>query len=132
MIAVAQDAPPAAGPTQLVLAALPAIAVIVLLITWLHVHPFLALLAGTGVLGIVGGLGADGTVKSFTTGLGSTVGGVGVLIALGAMIGGLLRDSGGAERLVEAVTTRVGPRGTPSAPTWASPCSSASPWPSPR
>ena len=86
---------------------------IVLLITWLHVHPFLALIAGTAVLGIVGGLGAGKTVDSFTDGVGSTVGGVGVLIALGAMIGGLLRDSGGADRVVEAVTSRVGPRGMP-------------------
>jgi len=110
---LAQDAAPTAGPTQLVVAAVLAIAVIVLLITWLHVHPFLALIGGTAVLGLVGGLGTGGTVESFTGGLGSTVGGVGVLIALGAMIGGLLRDSGGAERLVEAVATRVGPRGMP-------------------
>lgn len=86
---------------------------IVLLITWLHVHPFLALIAGTAVLGIVGGLGPGKTVDSFTDGVGSTVGGVGVLIALGAMIGGLLRDSGGADRVVEAVTNRVGPKGMP-------------------
>ena len=113
MTSLAQDAPPAAGPVQLVVAALLGIAVIVVLITWLRVHPFLALIGGTAVLGVVGGLGASGTIDSFTDGLGSTVGAVGVLIALGAMIGGLLRDSGGADRLVEAVTSRVGPRGMP-------------------
>jgi GntP family gluconate:H+ symporter len=87
--------------------------VIVVLISWLHVHPFLALIAGTAVLGVVGGLGADGTIDSFTTGLGSTIGSVGVLIALGSMIGGLLADSGGADRVVDAVTSRVGPRALP-------------------
>jgi GntP family gluconate:H+ symporter len=112
-LAQGQHAAPAVGPTQLVVATLLGIAVIVLLITWLHVHPFLALIAGAAVLGAVGGLGADKTIASFTAGVGSTVGSVGVLIALGAMIGGLLRDSGGADRVVEAVTRRVGPRGMP-------------------
>ncbi|MCE3553346.1 GntP family permease [Pseudonocardia sp. RS11V-5] len=113
VLAQAKETAPAAGATQLVVATLLGIAVIVLLITWLHVHPFLALIAGTAVLGIVGGLGPDKTITSFTNGVGSTVGSVGVLIALGAMIGGLLRDSGGADRVVEAVTRRVGPRGMP-------------------
>jgi GntP family gluconate:H+ symporter len=113
VLAQAPPAAPAVGTTQLVVAALLGIAVIVLLITWLDVHPFLALIAGTAVLGLVGGLGADGTISSFTDGLGSTVGSVGVLIALGSMIGGLLRDSGGATRVVDAVTSRVGPRGMP-------------------
>jgi GntP family gluconate:H+ symporter len=112
-LAQSQETAPAAGGTQLVVAALLGIVAIVLLITWLHVHPFLALIAGAAVLGIVGGLGADKTIESFTKGVGSTVGSVGVLIALGAMIGGLLRDSGGADRVVEAVTRRVGPRGMP-------------------
>jgi GntP family gluconate:H+ symporter len=104
---------PAAGGGQLILAALLGIAVVVLLISWLQVHPFLALIAGSAVVGLVGGLGAAKTIKSFTTGTGTTLGGVGVLVALGAMIGGLLTDSGGANRVVEAVTSRVGPRTLP-------------------
>jgi gluconate:H+ symporter, GntP family len=113
---LAQSSPPpapAVGGGQLVLAALLGIAVVVLLISWLQVHPFLALIAGSAVVGLVGGLGAAKTIKSFTAGTGSTLGGVGVLVALGAMIGGLLTDSGGANRVVEAVTSRVGPRTLP-------------------
>jgi hypothetical protein len=108
----APPATPAVGSTQLVVAALLGIAVIVLLITLLDVHPFLALIAGA-VLGLIGGLGASGTISSFTDGIGSTIGSVGVLIALGSMIGGLLRDSGGATRVVDAVRSRVGHRGMP-------------------
>ncbi|MBC8090424.1 MAG: gluconate transporter, partial [Pseudonocardia sp.] len=104
---------PTASPTLLVVAALLGIAVVVLLISWLHVHPFLALIGGSAVLGVVGGLGPVGTIDSFSDGVGDTLGGVGVLIALGAMIGGLLADSGGADRVVEAVTSRVGPRALP-------------------
>ena len=54
------QAPPAptAGGGQLILAALLGIATVVLLISWLKVHPFLALILGSAVLGIVAGLGA--------------------------------------------------------------------------
>jgi GntP family gluconate:H+ symporter len=115
VLVLAQDDPPKpdTAPALLITAAVLGIVVIVVLISWLHVHPFLALIAGTAVLGVVGGLGADGTIDSFTTGLGSTIGSVGVLIALGSMIGGLLADSGGADRVVDAVTSRVGPRALP-------------------
>lgn len=41
--------------TQLVVAALLGIAAVVVLITWLKVHPFLALVLGAAVLGTVGG-----------------------------------------------------------------------------
>ena len=93
VLAQAPEAPPTpAG--QLVAAALIGIAVIVLLISWLHLHPFLALIGGSAVLGVLGGPGPEGTTESFQSGVGDTVGGVGVLIALGAMIGGLLADSG--------------------------------------
>jgi gluconate:H+ symporter, GntP family len=113
---LAQSTPPPAPAVaggQLILAAVLGIVAVVLLISWLQVHPFLALIVGSAVVGIVGGLGAAKTIKSFTTGTGSTLGGVGVLVALGAMIGGLLTDSGGANRVVQAVTARVGPRALP-------------------
>ena len=110
---LAQDAAATASAPQLVAAGLLAIAVIVALISWLHVHPFLALILGSAVLGVAGGLGPAGTIDSFTTGVGDTVGSVGVLIALGAMIGGLLADSGGADRVVDAVTSRFRGRGLP-------------------
>jgi gluconate:H+ symporter, GntP family len=91
----------------LVTAALVGIAVVVLLITWLKMHPFLALILGSAVLGIIAGLGPTPTVTSFTAGVGSTVGGVGLLIALGAMVGGLLADSGGADRIVQTIVDKV-------------------------
>src|SRR5215207_2584851 len=93
--------------TVLVLAALLGIATVVVLITWLKVHPFIALILGSAVLGVVAGLGPSPTVDSFAKGVGSTVGSVGLLIALGAMIGGLLADSGGADRIVQTIVDRV-------------------------
>ncbi|HEV7211361.1 MAG TPA: SLC13 family permease [Blastococcus sp.] len=96
---------------QLFVAALLGIAVVVLLITWAKVHPFLALIFGSAVLGAVAGMGATDTVTSFTKGVGATVGSVGLLIALGAMIGGLLAASGGADRVVTAFVDRISGRG---------------------
>jgi gluconate:H+ symporter, GntP family len=103
---VAADAP-TAGTAQLVLAALLGIGAVVVLITVVKMHPFLALILGSAVLGLVGALGASKTVTSFGTGVGSTVTSVGLLIALGAMIGGLLADSGGADEIVDTIVARV-------------------------
>ena len=97
----------------LVAAALIGIAVVVVLITVLKVHPFLALILGSAVLGVIAGVSVADIVTSFSAGVGSTVGSVGLLIALGAMIGGLLTASGGADRVVTAIVDRVSPRALP-------------------
>jgi GntP family gluconate:H+ symporter len=97
----------------LVLAAVLGIAVVVLLITVLKMHPFLALIIGSAVMGVVAAVSPTDIVTSFTTGFGSTTGSVGLLVALGAMIGGLLAASGGADRVVTAIVDRVGPGALP-------------------
>jgi GntP family gluconate:H+ symporter len=110
----AADAPPVyAGNAQLVIACLLGIFTVVVLITWAKVHPFLALMLGSAVLGAVATMPAGDAVKSFVDGFGSTAGAVGILIALGAMIGKLLEDSGGANRIVATLVGRVGPGGLP-------------------
>ncbi|WP_218108555.1 GntP family permease, partial [Actinacidiphila rubida] len=113
---MAAAAPPPiadAGHTRLALAALAGIAVIVLLITRWKMHAFLALTIGSGVLGVVAGASLADTVTSFTTGLGSTVASVGTLIALGAILGKLLADSGGADQIVDTILARTGEKRLP-------------------
>ena len=106
-------APPVPPPTTtapewvLILAALVGIATIVVLITWVKLHPFLALVIGAIVTGLVAGMSATQTITSFSNGFGSTAGGVGVLIALGAIYGKLLADSGGADRIVDTLVSRA-------------------------
>lgn len=102
-----------AGPGRLVLAVLLGIAVIVLLISWLEVHPFLALTLGSAVLAAVAGMPLDAAAKSFAKGFGATAADVGVLIALGAMLGKLLADSGGADQVVDTILAGAGPRRLP-------------------
>ncbi|OKK22170.1 gluconate transporter [Streptomyces sp. CB00455] len=102
-----------AGNTQLGIAVLAGIAVIVLLITRLRLHAFLALTVGSLALGVFAGAPLAKTISSFTAGLGSTVAGVGVLIALGAILGRLLADSGGADEIVDTILARAKGRAMP-------------------
>ncbi len=96
-----------AGNTQLILATLLGIATIVVLISWAKFHPFLALILGSAVLGLVAWIAPAAVILSFTNGFGSTTGSVGLLIALGSMVGKLLADSGGADRIVSTITGRL-------------------------
>jgi GntP family gluconate:H+ symporter len=110
---VADEPPVYAGNAQLVAACVLGILAVVVLITWAKMHPFLALMLGSAVLGAVATMPPGETVKSFVAGFGSTAGAVGILIALGAMIGKLLEDSGGANRIVATLVGKVGPGGLP-------------------
>ncbi len=97
-----------AGNTQLLIAAVIGIAVVVLLITWAKLHPFLGLMIGTAAMGVVAAVAPEDILASFVKGFGNTSGSVGLLIALGAMIGKLLTDSGGAEAIVDRIVGSVG------------------------
>jgi GntP family gluconate:H+ symporter len=96
--------------TALVAWAIAGIAVVVVLITAFRVHAFLALLLGSGVVGLGSGLAATEVLKQFQSGFGSTLGSVGLLVALGAMLGRLLADSGGADRVVDTILAWAGER----------------------
>ncbi|MBF9069909.1 gluconate transporter [Streptacidiphilus sp. NEAU-YB345] len=98
---------------QLLLAALLGIGVIVLLITKLKLHPFLALTLGSIVLAVVAGAPFDKLTDSFGTGFGATVTSTGLLIGLGAMLGKLLADSGGANVIADTVLARSSGRKLP-------------------
>ncbi|MCK8679316.1 GntP family permease [Streptomyces lichenis] len=102
-----------AGNARLGIAVLAGIAVIVVLITRFKLHAFLALTIGSLLLGAFAGAPLGDTITSFTAGLGTTVAGVGVLIALGAILGKLLADSGGADQIVDTILARASGRAMP-------------------
>ncbi|WP_157623454.1 GntP family permease [Terrabacter sp. Root85] len=111
--ALAADDLPAIPAGRLVPAALLGIAVLVVLIVRFKLHPFLSLTLGSLTVGAVAGVPMADVLESFTKGFGSTAAGVGILIALGAMFGKLLADSGGADEIVDTIIGRSGPRTLP-------------------
>lgn len=112
-LATAAQALTNAGSTQLILAALIGIAVIVVLITQFKLHPFLSLTIGSISVGALAGMQLKDSLTSFGNGVGATVAGVGTLIALGAMFGRLLADSGGADQIVDTIIRRATARTLP-------------------
>ncbi len=114
LLAAAPPALPHTGSdTRLLIAVLLGIGLIVLLITKLKLHPFLALTLGSGTLAAVAGAPFDKLTASFATGFGATVSSVGLLIGLGAMLGKLLADSGGADIIADSVLGRSSRRMLP-------------------
>ena len=99
--------------TQVLIIAAIGIAIVVLLIVWLKMHAFLALTIGSLFVGIGSGIALDKVTGSYENGIGGVLGYVGVLIALGAMLGKLLADSGGADKVVDTLL-----RGRPATLPW--------------
>lgn len=98
---------------RLLAAALIGIALIIGLITFAKLNPFLSLTIGSILVGALAGLGLDKTTTSYGNGVGSTVASVGTLIALGSIFGKLLADSGGADQIVDTIVGRAGDRALP-------------------
>lgn len=84
------------------------IAAIVLLITKLKLHPFLALLLVSIALGLVSGMESDVVIRSIQEGFGGTIGKIGLVIILGVMIGAFLEKTGGALVLANKMLTLIG------------------------
>ena len=94
--------------------ALLAIATLVLLVTWLKVNPFIALLMSSLALGamvaaVQGTLSMTEVVKAFQTGFGNTLASTGPIIVLGVVFGKLLAESGGAGVLARQFIQTLGP-----------------------
>ncbi|HYI54404.1 MAG TPA: hypothetical protein VEX57_10590 [Microlunatus sp.] len=97
---------PVAPGGQLVAAALLGTGLVVILITWAKVHPFLAMILGALTAGILAGQTINDVIESFATRFGDTAAGLGSLIALGAMFAQLLADSGAADQFATPSSAR--------------------------
>ena len=79
-----------------------AIVLLIVLITRLRLHPFLALILAAGFLGLTSAIPPVEVVKHFQKGFGDVLGSLGLVIGLGTMLGGLLLESGGGDRIATA------------------------------
>jgi GntP family gluconate:H+ symporter len=87
-----------AGP-QLMVGLVLAIFTLIVLVLRTRIHALLALVCAASIAGLVGGMAPDALVKSITTGFGTTLSTIGLVIGFGVMMGRLLEVSGAAERM---------------------------------
>ena len=89
--------------SRVLVAAAIGIALVVLLILVWKAHAFLALTIGALFVGLCSGIPVQKVIATYEAGVGGVLGYVGVLIGLGAILGKLLADSGGADRIVDTI-----------------------------
>lgn len=99
--------------TQLLVACALALGTIIVLISVLKLAPFLSILVGTFVGGFAASLPMETVASSFSKGAGGILGDVGIIIALGAMLGALMAESGAADQLVTTILKHSTPRTLP-------------------
>ena len=95
----------------LVLAAV--LVVLLLAITRYKIHPFLALVVCSLLLGLASELSPTATVEAFLSGFANTMKWIGVVIVLGALIGELLNESGGTLKIARTILSAVGAKRLP-------------------
>ncbi|MEO6314864.1 MAG: gluconate:H+ symporter [Chitinophagaceae bacterium] len=84
------------------------ILLLVLLIAYFRLHAFLAFLIVSIGIGLVLGLKPEPLMQSLQTGMGSTLGSIAGIIALGAMLGKLVGISGAAQQIAAKMTVWFG------------------------
>lgn len=90
-----------------------AIALIVLLIMGARLNAVIALLAGSIYLGLAAGLGFTGTTEALATGFGDIMAEVGLIIAMGVLLGSLLASMGTLENIVDRLLALFTPKQLP-------------------
>jgi len=85
--------------TQLVLAALIGLALLLVLIIGVKLHAMLSILISACVIGVIAGMEPQMIIDSVGEGIGNTLKGIALLVGLGSMFGAVLEISGGAQRI---------------------------------
>jgi GntP family gluconate:H+ symporter len=100
-----------AGPLLAIAAG--AIALLLVLIIWLKMHAFVALILVSLLTAVATGIPVGSVVPVMLSGFGSTLASVALLVALGAMLGRLVETSGGAQTLADFLIRKFGEKRAP-------------------
>jgi len=103
------------GAGALISIAVGAVLLLLLLIIRFRVHAFVALIIVSLLTALATGIPAGNILTTITSAFGSTLGGVALLVGLGAMLGRLLEISGGAQALADDLIRRFGEKRAPMA-----------------
>src|SRR6266700_4231407 len=87
----------------LLISALASIIALVVLIARFKVNAFIVLMTVSLALAIVTRMPPQNIVKSFEAGLGGTLGHIAIIVALGTMLGKMMAESGGADRIAQTL-----------------------------
>jgi GntP family gluconate:H+ symporter len=87
----------------LLAAAFVSVAGLIVAIAVYKLNPFIALLITSLFLAIVTGMNLSTVVHSFEAGVGATLGHIAVVVALGTMLGKMMAESGGADRIAHTL-----------------------------
>ncbi|WP_035061344.1 GntT/GntP/DsdX family permease, partial [Andreprevotia chitinilytica] len=85
-----------------------AIIALVLLIARYKLNPFITLTIVSFGLALVAGMPAKDIVSSYEAGVGKTLGHIALIVALGTMLGKMMAESGGAERIAATLIGKFG------------------------
>ena len=94
--------------TPLLLCILLSIAVIVILSGKYKVHPFIALIGVSMLLGIIVGMPLQDVLSAVSGGFGNIMAYIGLIVVLGSIIGVYLEKSGGALKIAETIVALAG------------------------
>jgi len=102
------------GDIQLLVVALVSVlGLVALIVSKPKLHPLLALLIVSVAVGLATGMPLDKLVKAISGGAGKTLGAVGLVVALGAMLGKILADAGVTDSVANAIVSRASRRALP-------------------
>jgi len=95
---------------MLLVYALVAVIALIVLIAKFKLNPFITLMLVSVVLALSVGMPMPTIIKSFETGVGGTLGHIAIVIGLGTMLGKMMAESGGAERIARTLIGVFGPK----------------------
>ncbi|WP_199192859.1 GntT/GntP/DsdX family permease [Allosphingosinicella deserti] len=93
----------------LLLLALAAVGGLILLIARFNLNPFIALILVSLLLGAGAGMPLDKLLATFEAGVGNTLGHIALVVGIGTMLGKMMAESGGAERIARTMIGWFGP-----------------------
>jgi len=93
---------------MLLIYALVAVIALIVLIAKFKMNPFIVLIVVSLILGLSVGMPMGAIVKSFETGVGNTLGHIALVVGLGTMLGKMMAESGGAERIATTMINAFG------------------------
>ena len=93
---------------QLLLAVLGGILLLLVLIIRFKLNAFIALLISCIFTGWLSGMAVNDIMATIQKGMGSTLGYVATIVGLGAIFGGILEKSGGAQAIAKAMLAKFG------------------------